>query len=109
VLLAVLEGDDMGMQSFRSCCCRPAAHWLPEHFDSYAIPPPSDALVRNGLIEDTTKIWWDIRPLSHAETRSNAARISTMRVSRRAESRGGAHAVPAAAREQILGGDTRAC
>ena len=27
-----------------------------------------DALVRNGLIEDTTKIWWDIRPSSRYPT-----------------------------------------
>jgi carboxylate-amine ligase len=42
---------------------------LPERFESYGeFRRHLDALVRNGLIEDTTKIWWDIRPSSRYPT-----------------------------------------
>jgi len=60
------EGEDMGMQSFRLMLLSSLPRTgLPEHFDSYGeFRRHLDALVRNGLIEDTTKIWWDIRPSS---------------------------------------------
>ena len=42
---------------------------MPERFESYGeFRRHLDALVRNGLIEDTTKIWWDIRPSSRYPT-----------------------------------------
>ena len=42
---------------------------LPERFESYGeFRRHLDTLVRNGLIEDTTKIWWDIRPSSRYPT-----------------------------------------
>jgi carboxylate-amine ligase len=64
------EGDDMGMQSFRLMLLSSLPRTgLPEPFDSYGeFRRHLDALVRNGLIEDTTKIWWDIRPSSRYPT-----------------------------------------
>ena len=64
------EGDDMGMQSFRLMLLSSLPRTgLPEHFESYGeFRRHLDALVRNGLIEDTTKIWWDIRPSSRYPT-----------------------------------------
>jgi carboxylate-amine ligase len=42
---------------------------LPDRFESYGeFRRHLDALVRNGLIEDTTKIWWDLRPSSRYPT-----------------------------------------
>jgi carboxylate-amine ligase len=64
------EGDDMGMQSFRLMLLSSLPRTgLPETFESYGeFRRHLDALVRNGLIEDTTKIWWDIRPSSRYPT-----------------------------------------
>jgi glutamate---cysteine ligase / carboxylate-amine ligase len=64
------EGDDMGMQSFRLMLLSSLPRTgLPESFESYGeFRRHLDALVRNGLIEDTTKIWWDIRPSSRYQT-----------------------------------------
>ena len=64
------EGEDMGMQSFRLMLLSSLPRTgLPEHFESYGeFRRHLDALVRNGLIEDTTKIWWDIRPSSRYPT-----------------------------------------
>jgi glutamate---cysteine ligase / carboxylate-amine ligase len=64
------EGDDMGMQSFRLMLLSSLPRTgLPERFESYGeFRRHLDALVRNGLIEDTTKIWWDIRPSSRYQT-----------------------------------------
>ena len=60
----------MGMQSFRLMLLSSLPRTgLPEHFESYGeFRRHLDALVRNGLIEDTTKIWWDIRPSSRYPT-----------------------------------------
>jgi carboxylate-amine ligase len=64
------EGDDMGMQSFRLMLLSSLPRTgLPECFESYGeFRRHLDALVRNGLIEDSTKIWWDIRPSSRYPT-----------------------------------------
>jgi carboxylate-amine ligase len=64
------EGDEMGMQSFRLMLLSSLPRTgLPEVFESYGeFRRHLDALVRNGLIEDTTKIWWDIRPSSRYPT-----------------------------------------
>ena len=64
------EGDDMGMQSFRLMLLSSLPRTgLPERFESYGeFRRHLDALVRNGLIEDTTKIWWDVRPSSRYPT-----------------------------------------
>jgi len=64
------EGEDMGMQSFRLMLLSSLPRTgLPEHFESYGeFRRHLATLVRNGLIEDTTKIWWDIRPSSRYPT-----------------------------------------
>jgi carboxylate-amine ligase len=64
------EGDDMGMQSFRLMLLSSLPRTgLPERFDSYGeYRRHLDALVSNGLIEDSTKIWWDIRPSARYPT-----------------------------------------
>jgi glutamate---cysteine ligase / carboxylate-amine ligase len=64
------EGDDMGMQSFRLMLLSSLPRTgLPERFESYGeYRRHLDALVSNGLIEDSTKIWWDIRPSSRYPT-----------------------------------------
>jgi carboxylate-amine ligase len=64
------EGEDTGMQSFRLMLLSSLPRTgLPERFDSYGeFRRHLDALVRNALIEDTTKIWWDIRPSSRYPT-----------------------------------------
>ena len=64
------EGDDMGMQSFRLMLLSSLPRTgLPESFDSYGeYRRHLDALVSNGLIEDSTKIWWDIRPSARYPT-----------------------------------------
>jgi carboxylate-amine ligase len=58
------EGQDTGLKSYR------VAVWntfprtgLPERFESFAeFQRHVDVLVRSGVIEDRTKVWWDIRP-----------------------------------------------
>ena len=64
------EGENMGMQSFRLMLLSSLPRTgLPDPFESYGeFRRHLDALVRNGLIEDTTKIWWDIRPSSRYPT-----------------------------------------
>jgi carboxylate-amine ligase len=64
------EGDDSGLQSFRLMLLSSLPRTgLPERFVSYGeFRRHLDALVRNGLIEDSTKIWWDIRPSSRYPT-----------------------------------------
>jgi carboxylate-amine ligase len=60
----------MGMQSFRLMLLSSLPRTgLPEYFESYGeFRRHLDAMVRNGLVEDTTKIWWDIRPSSRYPT-----------------------------------------
>lgn len=58
------RGQNTGLKSYR------IAVWdemprtgLPEHFDSFSeYSRHVNVLVRAGVIEDATKIWWDIRP-----------------------------------------------
>lgn len=58
------QGEDTGLKSYR------IAVWdemprtgLPESFDSYAeYRRHVEVLVNAGIIEDATKIWWDLRP-----------------------------------------------
>jgi len=64
------EGRDTGLRSYR------IAVWdelprtgLPEHFDSFEeYTRHVDVLVRAGVIEDATKIWWDVRPSARFPT-----------------------------------------
>jgi carboxylate-amine ligase len=58
------EGERTGLMSFRLTVYNSLPRTgLPERFESYLeFRRHLDTLIRNGLIEDTTKIWWDLRP-----------------------------------------------
>lgn len=64
------HGENTGLKSYR------LAVWdemprtgLPEHFNSYSgYMRHVDILVKTGVIEDATKIWWDIRPSARYKT-----------------------------------------
>lgn len=57
-------GRDTGLKSYRSNIFRTMPRTgLPEHFDSWSeYQRHVDVLVNAGIIEDGSKIWWDIRP-----------------------------------------------
>lgn len=67
------EGERTGLKSFRSTVYNSLPRTgLPERFESYAeFRRHLDTLIRNGLIEDTTKIWWDLRPSARYPTLEN--------------------------------------
>ena len=58
------EGRDTGLKSYRMAVFRTLPRTgLPEKFDSWSeFRRHVDVLVRAGVIEDSTKVWWDIRP-----------------------------------------------
>ena len=58
------EGEDTGLMSYRIAVWNELPRTgLPELFESFAeFHRHVDMLVRAGVIEDSTKIWWDIRP-----------------------------------------------
>jgi carboxylate-amine ligase len=58
------EGERTGLMSFRlSLFSSLPRTGLPERFSSYAeLRRHLDMLIRNGVIENTTKMWWDVRP-----------------------------------------------
>ena len=58
------EGRDTGLKSYRMAVFRSLPRTgLPEKFDSWAeYRRHVDVLVRAGVIEDSSKVWWDIRP-----------------------------------------------
>ncbi|PIE46303.1 MAG: carboxylate-amine ligase [Gammaproteobacteria bacterium] len=64
------HGENTGLKSYR------LAVWdemprtgLPEHFESYSeYIRHVNVLVKTGVIEDATKIWWDIRPSARYQT-----------------------------------------
>jgi carboxylate-amine ligase len=58
------EGEHTGFKSFRLTIFNALPRTgLPERFASYGeYQRHIDTLTRNGLIQDTTKIWWDLRP-----------------------------------------------
>jgi carboxylate-amine ligase len=64
------EGEQTGLKSFRLTIYNSLPRTgLPERFESYnEFRRHLDTLIRNGLIEDTTKIWWDLRPSSRYPT-----------------------------------------
>jgi carboxylate-amine ligase len=64
------EGEQTGHKSFRLTVYNSLPRTgLPERFESYGeFRRHLDTLIRNGLIEDTTKIWWDLRPSSRYPT-----------------------------------------
>ncbi|THB79676.1 MAG: carboxylate-amine ligase [Desulfobulbaceae bacterium] len=58
------RGRDTGLKSYRiSIWDGMPRTGLPEHFDSFGeYQRHIEVLVRAGVIEDATKVWWDIRP-----------------------------------------------
>jgi carboxylate-amine ligase len=64
------EGEQTGLKSFRSTVYNSLPRTgLPERFESYSeFRRHIDTLIRNGLIEDTAKIWWDLRPSARYPT-----------------------------------------
>ena len=58
------EGERTGLMSFRVTLFSSLPRTgLPDRFSSYAdLRRHLDMLIRNGVIENTTKIWWDVRP-----------------------------------------------
>ncbi|MCY3863667.1 MAG: carboxylate-amine ligase [bacterium] len=58
------EGRDTGLKSYRMAMFRSLPRTgLPEKLDSWAeYRRHVDVLVQAGVIEDSTKVWWDIRP-----------------------------------------------
>jgi len=64
------EGMDTGLRSYRLTILDTLPRTgLPEHFESYGeYRRHVDALIDAGLLEDATKIWWDLRPSARYPT-----------------------------------------
>jgi len=64
------EGADSGLKSYRMPVFRALPRTgIPPHFDSWGeYQRHVDILVNAGLIEDSTKIWWDLRPSARYPT-----------------------------------------
>ncbi len=64
------EGRDTGLMSYRIAVWNEFPRTgLPEHFESYAeMERHVSILVHAGVIEDSSKIWWDVRPSHHFPT-----------------------------------------
>ena len=58
------QGRNTGLKSFRTAINDATPRkGIPEHFESWAdYQAVAGQLISNGLIEDSTEIWWDIRP-----------------------------------------------
>jgi carboxylate-amine ligase len=58
------EGERTGLMSFRlNVFSSLPRTGLPDRFSSYSeLRRHLDMLIRNGVIENTTKMWWDVRP-----------------------------------------------
>ena len=58
------EGERTGLMSFRCTLFSSLPRTgLPDRFTSYSdLRRHIDMLIRNGVIENTTKMWWDVRP-----------------------------------------------
>ncbi len=61
------EGERTGLMSFRMTLFNSLPRTgLPERFASFAeLKRHLDMLIRNGVIEDAGKMWWDVRPNPH--------------------------------------------
>jgi glutamate---cysteine ligase / carboxylate-amine ligase len=64
------EGELTGLKSFRLTVFNSLPRTgLPERFESFGeFKRHLDTLIRNGLIQDMTKLWWDQRPSSRYPT-----------------------------------------
>jgi glutamate---cysteine ligase / carboxylate-amine ligase len=59
-----VEGEDTGLKCYRLAAYNELPRTgLPERFGSWAeYRHTVDLLIRNGVIEDASKVWWDLRP-----------------------------------------------
>ncbi|HEX6001386.1 MAG TPA: carboxylate-amine ligase [Hyphomicrobiaceae bacterium] len=64
------EGEDTGLKSYRLAANNELPRTgLPQRFESWAAYRDTvDILVRNRVIEDASKIWWDLRPSARFPT-----------------------------------------
>ncbi len=64
------QGEDTGLKSYRTTVFRSMPRTgLPDEFDSWSdYQRHVDVLVGTGVIEDASKLWWDIRPSSRYPT-----------------------------------------
>ena len=64
------RGEDTGLKSYRLSVFNELPRTgLPERFDSFAeYQRHVDVLVRAGIIEDATMLWWDVRPSARFPT-----------------------------------------
>jgi carboxylate-amine ligase len=64
------EGEDTGLKCYRLAAYNELPRTgLPQRFESWAeYRHTVDLLVRNGVIEDASKIWWDLRPSARFPT-----------------------------------------
>lgn len=64
------QGEDTGLKSYRLAVFHELPRTgLPQRFESFAeYRRTVDVLVRNKVIEDATKIWWDLRPSARFPT-----------------------------------------
>jgi len=64
------EGEDTGLKSYRLAVFHELPRTgLPQRFESYGeFERTVDVLVRAGVIEDGTKVWWDLRPSARFPT-----------------------------------------
>jgi carboxylate-amine ligase len=65
-----VEGEDSGLKCYRLAAYQELPRTgLPGRFESWAeYHQTVDLLVRAGILEDASKIWWDIRPSSRFQT-----------------------------------------
>ena len=64
------EGTETGLHSYRLCVFDELPRTgLPERFESYGeYQRTVDLMVAAGLLEDATKLWWDVRPSARFPT-----------------------------------------
>ena len=64
------EGSDTGLKSYRLCVFDSLPRTgLPERFESYGeYRRAVDVMIGAGLLEDATKLWWDVRPSARFPT-----------------------------------------
>ena len=64
------EGTETGLKSYRLCVFDALPRTgLPERFESYGeFRRAVDVMIAAGLIEDATKLWWDVRPSARFPT-----------------------------------------
>lgn len=64
------QGEDTGLKSYRLAVFHELPRTgLPQRFESFTeYERTINVLLRNGVIEDATKIWWDLRPSARFPT-----------------------------------------